>query len=105
MKRVALLVTILLAGCASPGGLQSDMTAAQIRATAGTIVCGHFRAALYGEADYIALNQDDTRKGATSTNDVTIACGEAVIQIKASAGVPVPAGATTITTTTVTPAK
>lgn len=98
----AAALVMALAGCQNLG--YSNMTAEQIRATAGTITCTQVTS-LYGKASNIALNADDTRKGATSSSDLTITCGEANLSLKASVGAPVPPGATTTTTTTVVPAK
>jgi hypothetical protein len=103
MKRlIGALLLAFVAGCANLG--YQNMTAEQIRATAGTTTCTQFTS-LYGKASNIAINADETRKGATSTSDLTITCGEATMSIKASVGAPVPPGATTTTTTTVVPAK
>lgn len=101
-KLLATIALAALAGCANLG--YQNMTAEQIRASAGTTTCTQFTS-LYGKASNIAINADDTRKGATSTNDLTITCGEATMSIKASVGVPVPPGATTTTTTVVVPPK
>lgn len=95
-------IIILLPSCANLG--YQNMSPEQIKATAGTTTCTQFTS-LYGKASNIAINADETRKGATSTNDLTITCGEATMSIKSSVGVPVPPGATTTTTTTVVPAK
>ena len=79
------------------------MTAEQIKATAGTVTCSQVDLPLYGKASFVALNQDDTKKGATSTNDITVTCGQTQFTVKSNTGVPVPAGATTTVTTTVQP--
>lgn len=92
----------VLAGCQTMA--YKDMTPEQIKATAGTTSCTQY-SGLYGKASTIALNQDDTRKGATSKGKTIITCGDASITIEAEVGVPVPAGATTTTTTVVTPAR
>jgi hypothetical protein len=100
MKYVFIFFALFLAGCQNLG--YSNMSAEQIRATAGTTTCTQY-AGLYGKASSIALNQDDTRKGATSENEVVITCGDASMSIRGKVGVPVPAGATTTTTTVVKP--
>jgi hypothetical protein len=102
MKRILAIALIALPACANLG--YQNMTAEQIKASAGTTTCTQFTS-LYGKASNIAINADDTRKGATSSNDLTITCGEATMSIKASIGAPVPLGAPTTTTTTVVPAK
>ena len=101
MKTIYLPLAVLLAGCQNLG--YSGMSAEQIRATAGTTTCTQY-AGLYGKASAIALNQDDTRKGSTSKGKTTITCGDAQMTIEAEVGAPVPAGATTTTTTVVKPA-
>lgn len=101
MKPLYLLFAVaLLAGCQNLG--YSGMSAEQIKATAGTTTCTQY-AGLYGKASAIALNQDDTRRGATSKGKTVITCGDAQMSIEAEVGVPVPPGATTTTTTVVKP--
>lgn len=100
---IAMAVAALLAaGCTGMNLGYRDMSAEQIRATAGTITCSQ-ATNIYGSGSVIALNQDDTRKGATSKGKTTIKCGGAEMTIDAEVGVPVPAGATTTTTTVVRP--
>jgi len=95
-------ILLSLSGCQSLG--YQGMTAEQIKATAGTSTCTQYTG-IYGKASMIAINEQDTKKGATSTGDVQITCGDATLKINSSVGVPVPAGATTTTTTTIVPAK
>lgn len=96
------IIILVLAGCQNLG--YHNMTPEQIRATEGTTTCTQY-SGLYGKASAIALNQDDTRRGATSKGKVVIVCGEAQMSIESEVGVPVPQGATTTTTTTVVPPK
>lgn len=101
MKFFTLFILLATAGCQNLG--YHNMTAEQIRATAGTTTCTQY-AGLYGKASMIALNADDTKKGATSEGATEITCGDATMKIQSKVGVPVPAGATTTTTTVVKPA-
>ncbi len=101
----SIVLALFIAGCQNLG--YSNMTAEQIRATAGTSTCTQYTG-LYGRASMIALNEQETKKGATSTGDIQITCGDATMKINSSTSVPVPAGATASTTgnaITVTPAK
>lgn len=102
MKKSIILFVLALGGCMNLG--YQNMTAEQIKATAGTTTCTQFTG-MYGKGAAIALNADDTKKGVSSTNDISISCGDASLTIKATNTAPVPAGASTVTTTTVTPAK
>lgn len=103
MRLAALLLALALAGCASID--YASMSAQQIKATNGTISCASFESIMSGKGSYLFMNQDDTRKGATSTGKVNVTCGAIQATVDSNTGVPVPAGATTTTTTTVTPAK
>ncbi len=104
MKLTAVLVlsTVALAGCPSMG--YQNMSAEQIKATAGTTSCSTINS-MYGKGSMIATNADETRKGATSKGKTVITCGDATMTIEAEVGVPVPPGATTTTTTVVKPAQ
>jgi uncharacterized protein YceK len=89
MKRLCiLLVAFTLAGCGSMA--YKDMTAEQIKATAGTTSCTQYEG-LYGNAATIALNADDTRKGASSRGKMQITCGKASMTIENETSTPVPA--------------
>lgn len=80
---IIILAPFILAGCPSMG--YQHMTADQIKATAGTISCSTV-SSLYGTGSVIAINTDDTKKGATSKWKTTIICGEASMTIDAAVG-------------------
>ena len=82
MKLLILLLPVL-AGCQSMG--YQHMTPEQIKATAGTISCTTM-SSLYGTGSVIAINTDDTKKGATSRWKTEIRCGEATMTIDATVG-------------------
>lgn len=81
----------------------STMSPEQLRASAGLTTCTT-TTNIWGKVSVITQAVDDTRKGATSENTTEIVCGDAKMSQGNKVGVPVPAGATTITTTTVKPA-
>lgn len=88
MKKLLLSMMVLaLAGCGAMA--YKDMTAEQIRATAGTTSCTQYEG-IYGNAATIALNQDDTRKGASSRGKMQITCGKATMTIEAEVTSPAP---------------
>lgn len=97
---LATIALLALTSCANLG--YQNMTAEQIKATAGTVTCTQFTG-VYGKASNIAINADNTRKGATPKGKTVVSCGDATMTIEAETGVPVPAGATTTTTTVVKP--
>ena len=82
---VAVLAPFILAGCPTMG--YQNMTPEQIKATAGTISCSTV-SSIYGKGSVIAINTDDTRKGATSKWATTIVCGDASMTIDAAVGPP-----------------
>lgn len=85
MKKSLIAIAVLaLCGCTNLG--YQNMTAEQIRATAGTSTCTQY-SGLYGKASMIALNADDTRKGATSENELQITCGDASMTMRGKVGV------------------
>lgn len=84
-KLIAMLAPLVLAGCPSMG--YQNMSAEQIRATAGTISCSTV-SSIYGKGSVIAINTDDTRKGAASKWATTIVCGDASMTIEAAVGPP-----------------
>jgi len=106
MKKLILIAglasTIALAGCPSVGF--QNMSPEQIKATAGTIGCSTI-SSIYGKGSTIAINADDTRKGATSKGKTVISCGDATMTVESEVGVPVPPGSTTTTTTVVKPTQ
>jgi hypothetical protein len=86
MKR--LLVTLLplaIAGCPSMG--YQNMTADQIKATAGTISCSTITT-IYGKGSTIAINADDIKKGQAGKGKNVITCGEASMTIESEVGKP-----------------
>jgi hypothetical protein len=100
----ALLLSLaLLSACGGAFNLQGDMTAAQIRATNGVTTCAQYDSLVYGSASFITMNADDTKKGATSSNNTQITCGKANMTSNSTAGVPVPSGSITTTTTRIEP--
>ena len=98
---ISIMVALSVAGCQNLG--YSNMTAEQIRATAGTSTCTNY-VGIYGKASMIAINEQDIKKGINSTGDLQITCGDSAMSIKSSTAVPTPPGAVTTTTTTVIPA-
>ena len=96
-KLITAILVIALAGCAS-------MSPEQLKASAGMTTCTT-TTNIWGKVSIITQAIDDTRKGATSENTTDIKCGDASMTVGNKVGVPVPPGATTVTTTTVSPAK
>ena len=74
-----LILAVALTGCGAMA--YQNMTAEQIRATAGTTSCTQYEG-LYGNASTIALNTDDTRKGSSSRGKMVITCGKAAMTIE-----------------------
>lgn len=68
----------LLSGCMSLG--VSDMSASQIRATNGMIMCAQV-VSMYGKGSSITVNADDVRKGVSARSKTTIVCGDATMTI------------------------
>jgi hypothetical protein len=84
MKTAILLTACLaLAGCPSLG--YQTMTPEQIKATAGTASCTQLTS-IYGKGSAIAVNVDETRKGATSKGKTAITCGDATMTIETEVG-------------------
>ena len=81
------LLPLILAGCQTVMGYQ-QMTAEQIKATAGTISCVTIDSLIYGTGSVISVNTDDTKRGATSTWKTTIKCGDAEMTIDATVEAP-----------------
>lgn len=79
------LIMSLVAGCANLN--QSDMTAAQLRATNGTATCAT-STSIYGKVSIIAANTDDAAKGTTQKGSMRITCGDAIMQIDNNIGLP-----------------
>ena len=79
-----LFLPLTLAGCPSMG--YQHMTPEQIKATAGTISCVTLDTLLYGKGSVIAINTDDTKRGATSRWKTAIKCGDAEMTIDATVG-------------------
>ncbi len=85
MKHLLVLVVAgSLAGCLSLG--VHDMSAAQIKATNGMVMCGQM-VSLYGKGSSITVNADDIRKGATAKGKLSIVCGDAQMTIEHNIGV------------------
>jgi predicted small secreted protein len=82
---LVLILPFILAGCQTVMGYQ-QMTAEQIKATAGTISCVTIDTLLYGKGSVIAINTDDTKRGATSRWKTSIKCGDAEMTIDAMVG-------------------
>lgn len=82
--KALILSVFLLTGCQNMG--YQNMTPEQIKATAGTISCVTLDAFLYGKGSVIAINTDDTKKGATSKWKTVIKCGDAEMTIDAEVG-------------------
>lgn len=97
LKAFLLLTFVALAGCAS-------MSAEQLKASEGMATCTT-TTNVWGTVSIVTHDVRNTRKGATSENSTEILCGNAKMVIGDKVGVPVPLGATTVTTTTVTPVK
>lgn len=94
------LVIIALSGCGAMA--YKDMTSEQIKATAGTTSCTQYEG-IYGNAATIALNADDTRKGASSRGKMLITCGKATMTIENETTSPPPVMAIPKATPTPTP--
>jgi hypothetical protein len=88
IRPLILALSLALTGCGSMA--YKDMTAEQIKATAGTTSCTQYEG-LYGNAATIALNADDTRKGASSRGKMQITCGKATMVIENETSTPAPA--------------
>lgn len=87
----------LLGACASPIG--------KLDLKDGETGCITANSLTLGKASMIVARADNITKNQTNKGDISITCGEAVMNIKTDTGVVVPPGATTTTTTTVVPAK
>lgn len=88
MKTILIAACCLaLTGCGAMA--YQNMSAEQIRATSGTTSCTQYEG-LYGNASTIALNADDTRKGASSRGKMTITCGKAAMTVENEVTTPAP---------------
>ena len=84
LRNLTLLVTLLLPGCMS---MQiPDMSAAQIKATNGLMMCAQV-VSMYGKGSSITVNSDDIRKGSTAKGKTSIVCGDASMTIEHTTGV------------------
>lgn len=79
--RIALLVAPWLTGCVGV----ADMSASQIRATNGMIMCSQV-VSIYGKGSSITVNADDIRKGATAKGKTSITCGDSQMVIEQEVG-------------------
>lgn len=91
-----IVFTIILAGCASPLG--------KLDLKDGETGCLTINSLIYGKAAMSITRDDNVAKGQMSVGTRKINCGEATMDITTNVGPPVPVGATTSTTTVVTPA-
>lgn len=94
----AIAMLPLLAGCPT-----MSMTPEQLKASAGMATCGT-STNVYGKVSIITAAADDIRKGVSAESVTNIKCGDASMEISNKLAAPVPAGATTTTTTVVKPA-
>ena len=94
MKNIAILVCLMLSGCANFG-----MTPEQLKASAGMSTCSSINSLVYGKASMITANADDIKKGQTGNGKVNITCGDATMTVESAIGVSNPAQTTTTTTT------
>jgi uncharacterized lipoprotein YajG len=97
LKAFLLLTFVAITGCAG-------MSPEQLKASEGMATCTT-TTNVWGTVSVVTHDVRNTRKGATSENSTEILCGNAKMVIGDKVGVPVPLGATTVTTTTVTPVK
>ena len=81
---VLAVLTLVLPGCMSMN--VPDMSAAQIKATNGMVMCAQV-VSMYGKGSSITVNADDIRKGATAKAKTSITCGDATMIIESNVGV------------------
>ena len=85
MRAVLLLVALVIPGCVGV----PDMSASQIRATNGLIMCSQVTS-IYGKGSAITINADDVRKGSTAKGKTSVVCGDASMTIETNIGVAQP---------------
>ena len=77
MRTLLFTVALILPGCVGV----ADMSASQIRATNGVIMCAQV-SSIYGKGSSITLNADDVRKGSTAKGKTSITCGDSQMVIE-----------------------
>jgi len=82
MRLLLLMLPWFAAGCVGV----ADMSASQIRATNGVVMCSQVTS-IYGKGSAITVNADDVRKGSTSKGKILIVCGDATMTIDYDVGV------------------
>lgn len=80
--RVLAFLLLMLPGCMSV----PDMSAAQLRATNGMVMCAQV-VSMYGKGSSITVNADDIRKGVNAKGKTAISCGDASMVIETDVGV------------------